>query len=113
MYGHVGGNTRENLVSRDEETFLCAPQARVLGRVTISTHDSPQASADFDLVAIADAAKRVRQFVDAPTKATKARFVGLEKILAVACRLVEAQTFRGRLESGVGREISAHQVLGA
>src|SRR5579862_9976594 len=100
MHRDVGGDARQDLVAGDHHVRFRTPQAGVLRRMAVADDDAPAAPADLDRVALADAAERIGQLVDAVAEAAEARAVVLQELLGETRGAVEAHALARRLMPG-------------
>src|SRR3569832_1146605 len=81
--------------------------------MAVARDDTPGAPADNDLIALANAAIRIRKLVDAVTETAEACLVALDQLVVPARGAIEAYAFLRRLLPRIGDEIAAHQEFGA
>src|SRR5665647_1293431 len=71
----VGGNTGQDLVTRDQQLQIGAVQASVLGRMARADDNAPSVGANPDFFAILDAAIALRQGMDVFAKVAETGLV--------------------------------------
>ena len=108
---YVRRDSRQQLVTGDQQILLAAVQAGMFRGMTLADYDLPSVVADFDLVAVFDAVVGLRRFVNVFAEHAENLVVEIHLLGLESSCLIKTIAFFRCCPAGICNEDSCQQVF--